>query len=92
MTHKFTSLRTFFCDKDGRLAIMQWPNVPLISWFVFGVLSRLLHAGHGRTITQDISKVALIVWAALEVYSGASYFRRALGLIVLVFTIISLWK
>jgi hypothetical protein len=90
MTRKFTPLRTFFSDKDGRLAIMQRPNPPLLVWFVFAVLGRLLHQGSIQSTARGISKVAIIIWAVLEVYSGDSYFRRTLGFVVLIFSIASL--
>jgi hypothetical protein len=91
MTRKFIPLRTFFCDKNGKLVIFQLPNLPLATWLVFAVLSHLFAPGHVRTVAHDISRVALIVWASLEVYSGASYFRRVLGLAVLVLSIASFW-
>jgi phosphoglycerol transferase MdoB-like AlkP superfamily enzyme len=87
MTRKLIRLRNFFSDKDGKLAMWQKPNIPLICWFVFLVLSHLLPAGNWRAPSQVVSKAAIIIWALLEMYSGASPFRRVLGLIVLILSI-----
>jgi hypothetical protein len=84
-----TPLRTFITDKHNHVVLWQRPNTPLIVWFVFAVLSRLLH-GNLRTGVRFISHAAIIIWAALEVYSGASPFRRVLGAIVLLLAIVPL--
>jgi len=90
MTQKFTLLHKFFSDKDGKVVIWQTPNPPLVVWLVFAVLSHLLHAGRWRSSASAVSKGALITWAVLEIYSGASPFRRVLGTAVLIFSIASL--
>jgi hypothetical protein len=90
MVEKFTPLRKFFSDKDGKLAILQAPNTLLIVWLLFLALSHILHPGHWLTLAQVVSKAAIIIWAILEVYSGASPFRRVLGIVVLAVSTASL--
>jgi hypothetical protein len=83
-------LRSLFADKNGRPVLWQRPNAPLIVWAVFTVLGKLLHTGRLATTAGIIAHAAILVWAVLEIGWGASYFRRTLGVIVLVLTIFSL--
>jgi hypothetical protein len=76
----FTS---FFKDHDGQLVIWQWPNIPLIGWAVFKVLSLITQAGTLKTWSAHLSTAFLFTWAYLEITGGASYFRRVLGTIVM---------
>jgi hypothetical protein len=79
-------LGRFFQNKHGNLVIWQMPNLPLISWAVFLVLARSLpHTW--QQIALWLSFGSLMVWALLEVVLGASYFRRALGLAVIIWSI-----
>lgn len=81
-------IKAFFSDKHGKVVIWQSPNLPIILWFVFMLATHMTH-GQLRTIFAVISSAALLVWALLEVIQGASYFRRVLGLAVLIATIYS---
>jgi hypothetical protein len=76
-------------DRQGRIAIWQTPNLPLIGWLVLTCLS-LLFSGHLADVLSWLGSAALIIWALLEVFKGASYFRRALGLLILVMSVMSL--
>ncbi len=82
--HIPTPIKKFISDKNGKVVIWQMPNAPLIVWLIFTVLLHFLKHGHPHTIAQIIAQVALIIWAVLEVFWGASYFRRTLGAIVIV--------
>ncbi len=73
----------FWKDKKGNLAIWQTPNIPLILWFVSMVLAQLLQNGHVKSGILFISGAALFTWAYLEITDGESYFRRLLGILVL---------
>jgi hypothetical protein len=79
-------------DKNGHQALIQKPNIPLISWFVFSVIGMILPDGRMADISQVISFGFLFTWAWLEVYSGNTYLRRVLGAIILVFIIYSRTK
>jgi hypothetical protein len=81
----------FFRDKDGHIVIWQWPNVPLWGWIIFKALSLLItatpwHAGFGH-----LSTAFLFTWAYLEITDGDAYFRRLLGLVVMIAIIASLF-
>lgn len=79
-------LKRFFTDKDGRIVIAQWPNPPLIIWIVSVIVGRFTH-GTVANVISFIGTAALIIWGILEIISGRSMFRRALGVVVLGLTI-----
>lgn len=76
-------------DRRGNLAIWQMPNVWLIAWAVSTTLS-LFFGGHVGDAFFWIGSAALVIWSFLEIFQGASYFRRALGLAVLAYAIASM--
>lgn len=78
-------------DKRGRIVIWQTPNIPLITWAVLTVLS-LLVGGRLADVFSWAASAALIAWSLLEVSKGSSYFRRALGLLVLAYAVMTLIK
>jgi hypothetical protein len=78
-------------DKRGNLVVWQRPNVWLISWAALTVLS-LLFSGRVADIFTWVASGALIVWATLEISKGANYFRRILGVLVLVYAVLTLIK
>ncbi len=73
-------------DKDGHVVIWQMPNVWLIIWAGVDFAS-IITKGHLSSVLWWIGTVDLGVWALLEVVKGVNYFRRALGLIVLLMAI-----
>ena len=81
-------VKRFFVDKDGNLAVIQMPNAPIVAWLVFLILSNIWSTGSWHDLLSNLGTVSLLVWAVLEVGWGASYFRRALGLVVLCFVIL----
>ena len=73
----------FFKDKSGKIVVAQLPNPPLIAFLVF----RFLQMVASGTLQQMASVVAfgsLFTWAWLELFQGENYFRRLLGIVVLV--------
>ncbi|HEY0964941.1 MAG TPA: hypothetical protein VGE13_00495 [Candidatus Saccharimonadales bacterium] len=82
------TLRWFICDKHGRAVIWQKPNLPIIGWFAFMVVSHLLGPGALRSGLELLSAAFLFTWAYLEITQGASPFRRVLGAVVFVIVII----
>lgn len=76
----------FYKDKDGKVVIAQKPNLPILVWVASIIITRL-SSGEIQSIFSLIGFGALFTWAWLEIFQGDSYFRRALGLVVLVFTI-----
>ncbi len=76
-------------DKGGHVVMWQMPNVWIISWAVGTTLS-LVFGGHVGDVFYWVASAALFVWSLLEIFKGTDYFRRALGLAVLVYTIASM--
>lgn len=85
------ALDWFIRDKDGKVAVWQNPNLALWLWLGLTVLSRFL-GGWWQQLVSLLALGAIIGWAFLEILSGASYFRRTLGLIVFIFSLISLFR
>ena len=71
-------------DREGRLAIVFFPNPALAVWMLCLVVgwTDVLDAGRSETVAA-IGKGALIVWALDELVRGASPVRRILGAVVL---------
>ncbi len=73
----------FWEDKHGNVVVWQKPNIWLTAWFVALVAKWMLPSGWPSSTAGILSLIALIVWAVLEVYKGVNYFRRLVGLLVL---------
>ncbi|PSN17326.1 hypothetical protein C7271_18320 [filamentous cyanobacterium CCP5] len=72
-----------FRDNEGNLAIAQKPNLPSI---VAGIALLLLLTpieGKLRLAVTAIAYGTAYTWAWMELFQGVNYFRRSLGLIVL---------
>lgn len=83
---KISAITGFFKDKDGKLSIVAWPNVPITLWFGLSLLAKVAN----EQIRGGISALAtaiLLYWAYLEITEGDSLFRRVLGAVVLIFTV-----
>jgi hypothetical protein len=76
-------------DKKGKIVIWQTPNILLIAWVVITIISLFL-SGNASNAVSVIGDIALLAWAALELAKGVNYFRKALGLLVLVLATLSL--
>ena len=91
-THSSTAKRSFIdkCIKDDndRVVLAQTPNIPILGWFVFTILSKFTN-GSLATASSRIASAFIFVWAYLEVTEGANYLRRGLGLIVMIFLVSS---
>lgn len=81
--------RFFRSPKTGRVVVVQMPNLPL--WvFLAATALRLLFEPKGSlgTISSITGTAALMVWAALEIARGESPFRRVLGAVVALATVV----
>ena len=74
-----------------RFPIAQFPNEPLIASLVAGIAAKYLH-GLGRAYATAIGHLALAVWAYEELTEGVNWFRRLLGLAVIIVTVMTLAK
>ena len=70
-------------DRGGRVVIFQMPNVPLVVWAVLSVISFLSSSNKVATVFWWLSIATLAIWSLLEIFRGVNYFRRALGVFVL---------
>jgi hypothetical protein len=81
----------FWKNRDGDVVIYQHPNIPLIAWLVLTIASIFL-TGTVSNVIWYIAMGALAIWALLEIWKGVNYFRRALGVIILIMTILAFFK
>ena len=72
-----------FRDHDGNIVIAQMPNPPLLVWLAATLLNLLPTTGNIHTGLEALAFGALFTWAWEELFQGVNYFRRALGLVVL---------
>jgi hypothetical protein len=79
----------FWKDKDGNVVIFQMPNFILITWVVLTIISLFVPRGHVQETIWWASTITLAVWSLVEMLKGVNYFRRTLGLVVLLITIAS---
>ena len=86
-------LRWCFEDRtNGRLVVVQWPNLPM--WiFLVGLATQLVlnPAGKLGTAVLVVTAVGLTWWAVDEVIRGCNPWRRALGVAVLAFQVYHFW-
>ncbi len=80
--------QSFTKDKSGKVVLWQAPNRALLGWAAFALLSYLTHS----QLLGLIGTTFLLAWAFLELFQGVNYFRRLLGLIILIFIIRSLFR
>jgi len=78
-----------FHDADGKIVLAQTPNLSLIVWGVASLLQLIFTTGKVNTGLNVLAFGALFTWAWLELFDGVNYFRRALGLFVILFAIAS---
>ena len=78
-----------FKDKKGKIVLGQAPNLPLIVWGISRLSILFINSSNVNLIDliDKISFASILIWAGLELYSGVNLFRRAVGLIILIFTI-----
>lgn len=74
-------------DRRGRIVIWQTPNIWLIIWVVLTCVSLFASSRGMANIAWWASSAVLAVWALLEIFKGVNYFRRALGLVILLMTV-----
>lgn len=87
-----STIASFFKDRNGNVVIWQWPNVPLMSWLIFKILSMVIKTSNIKGACENLSMAFLFTWAYLEITSGKSYFRRTLGAVIMIALIIGFLK
>lgn len=86
------SMKDFIRDKDGRVVLWQSPNLLLWSWIILKLISLLLKAGRIKAGFEQLSSAVIFAWALYEFTKGVNYFRKALGLVVLIAVIVGFFK
>jgi hypothetical protein len=79
-----TVFNQVFRDNEGKIVLAQTPNLPLIVWFVASLLKVIFTTDRINVGLDLLAFGSLFTWAWEELFQGVNYFRRALGLIVLV--------
>lgn len=79
----------FWKDKHGDVVIWQMPNLFLIGWAVLTFVSLLL-TGKASDVVSWAGMVLIIIWSLLEIFKGVNYFRRVLGVVVLLLIVLSI--
>ncbi len=72
-----------------RYPLVQWPNPPLIVALLASVVGWFV-SGDVQDYVTAIGIIGITVWAWEEAVDGVNLFRHALGLVVLINTIIGL--
>jgi len=75
-----------FKDNDGKTVLSQTPNLPLITFGISLLLSKVT-GGTAQQLFDVLAFGSLFVFAWLELFNGVNYFRRALGLTVILILI-----
>ena len=78
-----------FRDSEGNIVIAQMPNLPIILWVTASLLKLVFTTGEINTGLDALAFGSLFTWAWLELFQGVNYFRRALGLGVLIGVMVS---
>jgi hypothetical protein len=84
-----TRFDKIFHDDRGNLVIIQPPNLPILVWVTATLLKFVFQNGSIYLGLETIAFGSLFTWAWLELFEGVNYFRRALGLVVLIGVIVS---
>jgi hypothetical protein len=73
-----------FRDGNGDIVVAQPPNLPLIVGGTATLLSLVFTSGQIKTGLDLVAFGSLFTWAWEELFQGVNYFRRTLGLVVLI--------
>jgi hypothetical protein len=79
-----TFFNQVFQDRDGKIVTAQMPNLPFVIWTAACLLQMTFSTGKINTGLDFIAFGSLFTWAWGELFQGVNYFRRTLGLIVLI--------
>lgn len=78
-------------NQEGKVVIWQMPNAWLIGWAIFTFMA-LLVSGKTSDVLSWIGEASLVVWCLDEMLRGVNYFRRALGLVVLIYAVVTILR
>lgn len=81
----------FWKDKHGEVVVYQHPNIWLIGWVVLAFVSLFVNEKLAD-ILWHISLGVLAIWALLEIFKGVNYFRRTMGVVVLLLVVLAAFR
>lgn len=67
---------------DDKVHLIQFPNLPLIGWLLFFILSRFSIDHTFKIGFANLSVGFLAIWSYLEITQGSSRIRQMLGIAV----------
>ena len=68
-----------FRDNQGRIVVIEIPNIPLLVAVVAWILSHVITNQTSHTFLEIVFNGSLAVWAILEIGWGSTKFRQLLG-------------
>ena len=78
-----------FRDGTGEIVIGQPPNLPILIWVSATLLKLVFKTGQVKIGLDLLAFSSLLYWSFLEITQGVNFFRRDLGVVVLLAIIIS---
>lgn len=78
-----------FRDDNGQIVIAQKPNLPIMVALGATLGTFLVSKGNIHIAIEALAFGAWFTWGWLELFEGVNYFRRTLGLVVLLGVIAS---
>ncbi len=82
----------FWRDREGRVVLMQAPNPPLLAWIAFRVAALVISSGRAHDGLAFLASASLFTWAYLELTDGATGFRRTLGGLVMLASVVGQFR
>jgi hypothetical protein len=76
--------KRFISDSDGHIVLWQSPNLLLSVWIVLRIVTLLLKGSHLKSGLEQLSTAILFAWACFEMTTGVNYFRKTIGILVMV--------
>ncbi|MEI7819197.1 MAG: hypothetical protein WCI47_03710 [bacterium] len=76
-------------DSNGKIVLVQSPNIPLWGWIVCKLLGYVPFLASAKQGLDLLGGAFLFVWAYLELTEGVNYLRRVFGLVMIVLISIS---
>ncbi len=90
MSHRFkTFVDRCIYDQNDRVTIFQLPNLPLVVFIVASTLAKLFDHCAIDDLLKVVAFGAIFTWSWLEIFDGVNYFRRVLGLVVLILSVMT---
>ena len=82
----------FFKDKNGKWAVVQFPNPLLITWLLLTLAQMFVGSGHLHSGIHQLGSAVLFAWAYIEITDGNSSFRRLFGGVILLSVLLSFFS